>query len=510
MHVDPFELAMHPTLTSYDDCCTITIAREFSHIPFMNESSYNRRVTIRLKSLSAHPTNPMAHTAPVLPLILSSFALLILTAQASQPCCYSDACDRSTICADPSTDQSESRLTDSCGVTYIVAPNCVLKRTRCCYTDGCNKKNRICALHGETITDACKRTYRVASDGTCQLNDLRRCCYTDACNDQKICALQSHILTDSCGASYNITDSACQLDRLPLPPTSPPSPTCCYTDACNNQKICAKRGGGVFTDSCKSTYMALSDCKLSFMPSNSNEDGDKSHNDECCYVDACKQSRICAPRGGVLPDSCGRAYVVSTTTCALKALQCCAKDKCASKDPNGGDDDSHQTCAQIVFSKDFPASLLASKDVYCTGFRSVIDECGDRDDVSIVMEGVRQIVQIEVGTNASVSVHIGHGSTSNYTGHTLASKSSRFPIQRSRLCYFGDLCAAKVVLTTKQKMRYYAIKKIFDKLLRRPDWSELFGPRRDTVILKRKKAHGTFYYVAVLNFHNRFAKEHFG
>lgn len=79
---------------------------------------------------------------------------------------------------------------------------------------------------------------------------------------------------------------------------------CEYSDTCNGNPICAKKGT-IVTDSCPRKYYVWPDCKLTPC--------------ECTYTDACNGKPICADEGDIIRDSCPRSYRVGRN-CKLNPI----------------------------------------------------------------------------------------------------------------------------------------------------------------------------------------------
>lgn len=489
-------------------------------------------------------------------------------------CCYSDACNGDTICAAPG-----ATLVDSCGVRYTVTrPGCVLKRQPCCFIDACNSSVTLCAAPGDTLADSCGRAYRVSrsrpGSPSCQLSLLRRCCYRDAClaksntgsakNKDLICALRSYTFTDSCGVTYRVGDNRCTLRRVNLSSPSSSSKsvgrgkvqsslrdkfTCCYSDACNGKRICARRTGGsggggavrnkvnTLTDSCGRSYMVADNCSLSFLANRDGKSGATGGDDKCCFRDACTpQKTICAPRGAVLPDSCGRAYVVSTVTCALAALQCCAVDQCPrrsgtrlkgmmtretrskSKDSSSP---SRTVCSRIEFSTAFAASLLAKHDLFCTGFKATFQQCAARRDrLAVAAAGVERIVRDSLAglfqgkRNVQVQATVVHDGSKGVTVRPLQGSETggsrgrmwSVGVRLSREC-IGKRCAIRLMIKTRKMEREETVGLAIGSLLKRPDWDNVFQSGCNVAVKRKGRRDGWFIYLLILNFNDRFAAE---
>lgn len=492
-------------------------------------------------------------------LFLCSYLFASSAHAATATCCYSDACNGDTICAKPTT-----TLIDSCGVRYTVSrTGCVLTRQSCCFIDACNKSSTICSAPGDTLVDSCKKAYRVSrpnkSSPTCNLSLLRRCCYLDAClaksniassgnkNNIRICALRSYTFTDTCGVTYRVDDNKCTLRRV----SSSNSDlsvngklSCCYIDACNGRRICKRRTNSgdaaardkdnILTDSCGKSYLVADDCKLSFI--NANKEGKRgvtAGDDKCCYKDACSpQKTICAPRGGVLPDSCGRAYVVSTKTCILAGLQCCAVDKCTQRSDKQGklmmmmmkrsSSQSRTVCSRVSFPKGVVAGQLAKHDLFCTGFKAAFRRCdatrGNR--LALAATGVEEIVRATLVAlfngkrNVIVQVTLVNYGNNGVTARPLLAsmggqKRARIwsvGVKQSKEC-IGKRCAARVEARSTKKLRVVTVQMAMKKLLGRPDWTNVFRSGPSVAVKRQRRRNGRFHYVAILQFRNHFEAE---
>lgn len=171
---------------------------------------------------SPAPTQMVNTLAPTTTVPTTTTASTTSTSPTTSPitrfsdCCYMDACNGAIICRNVGMG-----ILDSCGLAYIVNPDCKLSRPGkvsngkkdCCYMDPCNKKT-ICGSKNSKLVDSCGSEFNI--DGACKLSrsgSQGDCCYVDRCNFSTICGSRGGLLVDSCKLSYNVGPE-CDLHRV--------------------------------------------------------------------------------------------------------------------------------------------------------------------------------------------------------------------------------------------------------------------------------------------------------
>lgn len=293
--------------------------------------------TATIRTNYGHRGKPF-HSLPPRTIAAPKTTRTILERKKPRRCCLKDPCGSSKVCGIVGR-----RRRDSCGTVYTISSSCrfdIIKRKHNSdRRSGRRRRNDRQARNEAKDRRQSRRNRRNRKGGSNNSQARKNCCYTDACNNGRICAAPGKWLRDSCGNSFKILLS-CRRKRnqpvtvptvpvtitpprfrtfpfniptVPAPPLEVPS-NCCFTDACNHQKICS-RVGGQLGDSCNRNYLVQAACILSEVPTVTAPPPEFLRN--CCFTDACNHRKICSRVGGQLVDSCHRNYLVQAG-CILK------------------------------------------------------------------------------------------------------------------------------------------------------------------------------------------------
>lgn len=247
-------------------------------------------------------------------------------------CCYQDMCNQRRLCI-----HSSRTMKDSCGRTFSVSAVCSLTlikaqnekgalapqpRRECCYEDRCGPKRKVCKHAGGTLRESCGGVYRVKQ--TCALKRVGKstssksvrqwCCYSDKCNGELVCQAAGKVLRDKCARKWLVSQT-CRIRS-----TGNAKKKCCFQDTCNRSRRCVRPGREI-TDGCGQKLKFSSKCKQSILGKTPKKSPDPKPilppppsaspiSQLCCFIDSCGQGQICAPRGGILTNSCSVQYRV--------------------------------------------------------------------------------------------------------------------------------------------------------------------------------------------------------